>query len=241
MSVTVPAEVACPFCGTRQVVLIAESANVQRAPAWRHAILDGSFHRFSCAACAQAFRVERDTLYSDLASGLLIGSFSPTRRGECAALEETLATTWAQIVLTETPAGVRETFAGPGPRVVFGLAALREKVVCFGHRLDDRLLEASKLALLEGIPGRAEAGVCDLVLLGVDPVADTLELQPVGADGAAAGDHLVRAPMAMLRDLERTRHIVQGLLPQLFAGLWVHWSRARPAGLLATPNAGLPA
>jgi hypothetical protein len=238
MSTTHPTEVGCPHCGTRQRVMLAESANVQRSPSWRHAVLDGSFHRFTCEGCALPFRVERDTLYSDLSAGFLIAVFSPTRRAECRELEETIAGTWARTIEIEAPAAVRAAFVGPGPRVVFGLAALREKVVCFDHQLDDRLVEAAKLALLEGIPGRAEAGVTDLVLVAVDEAAETMVFQPIGADGVALGEHLVQAPMAMMRDLDRTRAMVQALLPELFEGLWVHWSRSRPDGLASATNAG---
>jgi hypothetical protein len=241
MSTTHPTDVGCPHCGTRQRVLLAESANVQRSPGWRHAVLDGSFHRFTCGACALPFRVERDTLYSDLSSGFLIGVFAPTRRAECRELEETIAATWARTIEVEAPAAVRAAFSGPGPRVVFGLAALREKVVCFDHQLDDRLVEAAKLTLLEGIPGRAEAGVADLVLVAVDEPAGIMVLQPIDAQEAAVGAHLVHAPLAMMRDLDRTRAMVQALLPELFEGLWVHWSRARPDGLRAASHAGATA
>ena len=232
MSTTIPAEVGCPNCGTRQTVLVAESANVQRSPSWKRAALDGTLHKFLCDACGLDFRVERDLLYSDLPGGILIGAFAPTRRGERPQLEADIAETWVQTVEVEAPAPVARHFKGPGARVVFGLAALREKIVCFDARLDDRLVEAVKLALLEGIEGRAEAGVADLVLVEVQRPDERMLMQPTGPQGEAVGDQLLQVPFAMYRDFESTRDINAGLLPQLFEGLWVHWSRARPDGLL---------
>jgi len=232
MSTTIPAEVGCPNCGTRQTILIAESANVQRSPSWKRAAHDGTLHKFLCDTCGLDFRVERDLLYSDLHGGILIGAFAPTRRPEVVQLEADIAETWVQTVEVEAPPVVARYFKGPGPRVVFGLAALREKVVCFDARLDDRLIEAVKLALLEGIAGRAEAGVTDLILVEVQRSNELMLLQPVGADGVAAGDELLQIPFAMYRDFESTRNIITNLLPQLFEGLWVHWSRSRPDGLL---------
>ena len=129
MSTALPTRVRCPHCQTGQTVLLAESANAQRSPAWRAAVLEGSLHRFTCDACGLAFQVERDFLYSDLLAGILIGVFPRTRLGELQSLEQTLATAWAQTITGEAPEAIRATFVGPGPRVVFGLGALREKVV----------------------------------------------------------------------------------------------------------------
>lgn len=237
MSTTTPHEVGCPNCGTRQQVLLAESANVQRSPAWRQAVLAGTWHRFECEACALPFRVERDALYTDLHRGVLIGHFPRTRFAEMEMLEAQIAETWAQTITAEAPGAVARRFDGPGPRIVFGHAALREKVVCFDARLDDRLVEAMKLVLLEGFEGRAEAGVADLVLVEVRPREEVLVFQPVGDDGEAVGPQLVHAPLAMYRDLEGTRETLEAALGGLFAGLWVSWRRVRPDGLLPPPPA----
>jgi hypothetical protein len=235
MSTTTPHEVGCPNCGTRQQVLLAESANVQRSPAWRQTVLAGTWHRFECEACALPFRVERDALYTDLHRGALIGHFPRTRFAEREALEAQIAETWAQTITVEAPAAVAKRFQGPGPRIVFGHAALREKVVCFDARLDDRLVEAVKLLLLEGIDGREEAGVADLVLVEVRPRDEALAFQPVGPDGEAVGDHMLEAPLVMYRELEADRAIVEDALAPLFEGLWVSWRKVRPDGLLPPP------
>ena len=226
MSIAEAQTVACPECAAPQAVLLGESVNIQRSPAWRQAVLDGTFHRFACTACGASFTVERDVLYADLLHGVLIGCFSRARRGELASLEEQLVETWVTAVETEAPPAVAAQFEGPGPRVVFGLAELRQKVVCFDAQLDDRLVEAVKLALLEGVPGAAAAGVADLLLVAVDP-ARGLVFQPVDAAGVAVGPHEVTAPLAMFEDFAATRERVAALLPGLFERLWVHHSLAR--------------
>jgi hypothetical protein len=177
--------------------------------------------------------VERDFLYTDLENGVLIGCFPQTRRGELSSLEEDLVRTWTETVKQEMPRTLQASMAGPGPRIVFGLAELREKVICFDAKLDDRLVEAMKLALLEGLPGREAAGVADLALVAAHPDSEVLAFQPLDADRMAVGEHLLEAPVAMYGDFWATRDNVKTLLPGLFEGLWVHHSRSRAGQHLA--------
>jgi hypothetical protein len=122
MSTTIVHQVRCPGCGASLELLLPESANVQRSAEWRQKVLDGTFNRFSCDKCGEGFVVERDTLYTDLLNGVMIGVFSRARRNERAALERQLADTWTEVVEREAPALVRASFvADKKLRVVFAM------------------------------------------------------------------------------------------------------------------------
>ena len=203
-----------------------ESANVQRSAEWRQKVLDGTFNRFDCRECGENFVVERDCLYTDLLNGIMIGVYPRPRRGEREALERQMSDTWARVLDEEAPAVVRRTFGTDKRlRVVFGYAELREKVLCFERGLDDRVVEAVKLALLEGIPGREKAGVERLVL--VDVADDgALGFGIIKRDGSTDGREL-RVAGAMYADMAATRTTLEALLPGLFAGPHVDCARAR--------------
>jgi hypothetical protein len=234
VSTTIVHNVRCPGCGAALELLMPESANVQRAVEWRQKVLDGTFNRFDCRECGENFVVERDCLYTDLLNGVMIGVYPRTRSGERAALEQQMRDTWARVIDTEAPAVVRRSFgAEKRLRVVFGYAALREKVLCFSRGLDDRAVEAVKLALLEGIPGREKAGVERLVL--VDVADDgALRFGIIKAGGVSDGRELSVAG-AMYADMAATRETLEVLLPGLFAGPHVDCARARE-GLGRSPT-----
>ncbi|MCB9727278.1 MAG: CpXC domain-containing protein [Deltaproteobacteria bacterium] len=221
MSTTHPVTLHCPSCEASQRVLMPESANVQRSPSWRTQVLDGTLNRFACEACGAVFVVERDLLYTDLDRGVFIGVFARARRGEVAELSETIRRTFEEVVGTEAPRAVRESFPETRPRVVFGYAELREKVVCFDHGLDDRVVEAIKLALLEGIPGAAAARVSGLVLVEVQEDGG-LVLAPVGGDRPFGDRPFVVAPPAMVAEMHARAEHLAVLLPSLFNGPYVN-------------------
>ena len=92
--------------------------------------------------------------------------------------------------------------------------------------MDDRIVELVKLALLDGIAGRAEAGVAGLMLVEVSDTERYLAFQPIGADNQPIGQQQLRAPLEMYDDIERSRDNLIQLFPALFQGLWIHHSVA---------------
>ena len=116
-------------------------------PAVRQSILDGTFHRFACPACARVLQVEKLLAYTDF----------PRRHWLTVVPERDLAlrSRWVrfadvtfQMTMTERAAPIVQSWAPEFTRrVVFGLASLREKLVLFDEGLDDRLIELLKLDL----------------------------------------------------------------------------------------------
>ena len=100
MSTTGAQRIQCPACRHEQPVILVESANVERSPAWRERVIDGTFMSFPCGGCTMRIVVERELLYSDLPRGLFIGVFPRERRdraGDCARLfEEAFRTTFIE-------------------------------------------------------------------------------------------------------------------------------------------------
>jgi hypothetical protein len=135
-----------------QTILMVESANIQRFPEFRKQVIDGSFMRFTCTVCNGAFVIETDLLYTDVDQGLFVGVFPRDRRADVAECEALVERTYDQVFVQEPPAFARALFANLQCRVVFGYEELREKVVCFAAGLDDHIIEAVKVALIDATP-----------------------------------------------------------------------------------------
>ena len=72
MSIFRTYELNCPACNTPVRFDLVMSVSADRRPDLREAILDGSFQRKVCPACATAFRPEPEFTYIDFARGQYI-------------------------------------------------------------------------------------------------------------------------------------------------------------------------
>jgi len=139
----------CPHCNAEMTCRIAVSLNVTRSPVYREAILNESFHAFTCAACGKKMLVEEPFIYTDFTRQHWIGVF-PRSWESAWALHETSAPEAFQQTMAGpyTPAIARKMAEGFSVRTVFGLSALREKLVMFDAGIDDALLETLKMELM---------------------------------------------------------------------------------------------
>ena len=186
MSTLVPTRFPCQRCGAEVYGLIADSLNANRTPWVLPGILDGSLHRFPCPGCGLRFVVDKELLYTDFARQHFIGVFplaDQPRFLECGALVEQ---TFAEALVERAPAALRKEAAGFAVRVVFGLAELREKLLCFRAGLDDRVLEMVKLAVMAEQWTLMEGGLGGLVLEQLPEGA--LSFTTVWRAGATAPD-----------------------------------------------------
>jgi hypothetical protein len=167
MSTTRVERVGCPGCGALFPASLAESANATRHPPFRQQVLEGTFMRFTCPTCAAPVVVERELLYTDLARGTLIAVFPSALRVEGHALEPRVRATLDS--LGADPANAARVQLR---RLVFGYAELREKVIQRDAGLDDRVTEALKLVVRDGLLDRP-AG---LLLVEVGEVLTFLRL-----------------------------------------------------------------
>jgi len=137
---------------------VLKGLHVTRLPDQRQAILDGSFQRYKCEVCASEFVFEGQTIYTDFS------------RMEYIAIEAPPIGDWRadrdrhmQIYDTNVEFGppvAKELASGLRTRLVYGLAALREKLMVWDEGIDDRVLELCKAAWFE----REKIGPTDFVL-----------------------------------------------------------------------------
>ncbi|HWF85229.1 MAG TPA: CpXC domain-containing protein [Vicinamibacterales bacterium] len=212
MSTTSTTHARCPECGTEQEVLVVESANVQRFPEFRTRLLDRTLMRFTCTRCARPFVIEHEMLYTDLERRQFFGVFPRGAAAQFAQYEEWIEATYRQAFLEEGPNVVRQALNHCVRRVVFGYEQLREKVVCFDAGLDDRILEAVKVALGDTEPALGAR-------LSLQSVAGGRLLLATESGAAVAVDRDVYDGIAADADRIKT------LLAPLWQGLFVSAER----------------
>ncbi len=155
MSTFTTQPVRCPSCGIETAREVARTINVTRGPKYREAILARRFQSFECPSCRQPSHAAPDFVYVDF-----------ERRQLIAVLSERLERAWWEHEAVpqaaydagfgpEQPSFAQVLGADFAVRVVFGLDALREKLVAFEAGLDDAWLETHKLLLLRESPGLA--------------------------------------------------------------------------------------
>lgn len=136
--------VTCPHCGDHRPRDVAHSINAERSPQLREEILDGTFQRIACEACHARFEIGHPLLYIDFARSQWFSVHSGAHQPEWRTLERDAAATFDRAHRSGAPALARQLIADPRVRLVFGLDALREKLVCFDAGLDDVTLEVLK-------------------------------------------------------------------------------------------------
>lgn len=158
MSTWYPYRFTCPSCGGVTEIQLLKGIHVGRLPSVKADIREGRFQRHTCGGCAHTVQVEVPSVYTDLPNGQYIAIEAPFPEDARAARDRQ-----RQVFDRSFTFGpdIASTLGGTiRHRLVFGVAALREKVLAWDAGLDDRVLECLKLDLLE------EAGTLrtDLVL-----------------------------------------------------------------------------
>jgi hypothetical protein len=148
MSVFRTRAVACPHCAAIEERSVALSINAARRRDVRAAIIEDRFQRFVCATCARDYSVEGPFFFFDPDARLWIGVYPPRWETSWRALEAELQQAFRSSMIEFAPEIVRADAGEYVVRAVFGLGALRDKLVCFDAALDDRALEVLKLDLM---------------------------------------------------------------------------------------------
>jgi hypothetical protein len=143
----------CPRCRTELELPLARSLNVSRSPESREALLRGTLHVTRCPACEQRVVVESQFDYLDFGRRQLLMIFRPEDEARWAELEPLPAALYQRSFTDEQlPPLVRQIGEGFRVRAVFGMAALREKVVLWEAGLDDAVVETWKLGWMRRDP-----------------------------------------------------------------------------------------
>jgi hypothetical protein len=149
MSTFSPQKVTCR-CGHELEIDAADSLHISDRPEIRASILSGDFHTFICPACGGKVIFETLLAYTDFHRWHWFTVFpSPNIRWRSAMVKLArdsfrwnLEVNAPPLVRSWAPS-FQEKF-----RVIFGLHALREKLIVFDAGLDDRVVEVLKLQLI---------------------------------------------------------------------------------------------
>lgn len=141
----------CPHCQHVTVREVAVSLDAERAQAERQQILDGTFQRFSCPECGQMARADGPLVWLDFDGKKWVGVLPEPMERQWWKYEREPAQAFQRNMLENAPPIVQSWAPGFIIRAVFGLEALREKLVAWEAGIDDQLLEAYKLALLRSM------------------------------------------------------------------------------------------
>jgi hypothetical protein len=201
--------------------MVADSVNVTRAPWVLATLVDGAFHRFSCS-CGHAFVVEKELLYCDFDRRHWVGVFPPGDAARFVECGDLVSDTFREAFFERAPAIVASTAEGFRVRVVFGLAELREKVLCWLAGLEDHLLELLKLELLQQQPALVARGARGLVLQHVR--AGALVFSPI-SDGRLPRETAVTVAESAYRDAARSWPEAETRLAELVRTPYVNVQR----------------
>ena len=148
MSTFVGIDVECPVCGTVTRREVATSINASRSPEWRDVILGGDFQRFTCPTCGDRAAPILPFPYIDFDRKQYIGVFPASDEAAWWVHEREPSEAFERNLGRFAPAVAQPIGADMHVRTVFGLDALREKILVLDAGLDDAVLEALKLRLL---------------------------------------------------------------------------------------------
>jgi hypothetical protein len=143
---------ACPRCGEKARHQVALSVDAARSPAARRAILDGSFQRYTCRGCRAPYHADGPMHYLDYRRRHWIAVYPREREAGWRAVEEEAVAEWRRATDEHAPPMLRRAAGGFVVRVVFGMVALRDKLVGLDDGLDDAVVEALKLDLARSVP-----------------------------------------------------------------------------------------
>lgn len=148
MSTLFSEEVACPQCEASFPFDLAYSINVERRPDHRVAILEDRMQLGVCPSCKYRFRAAPQLTYVDLPRKQWILVKPADELRDWPGLEQVSLDLFETSYGSKAPALVQTLGKGIRPQVVFGWAALREKLLCQDYGINDVSLELLKLAIM---------------------------------------------------------------------------------------------
>jgi len=217
-------ELTCSACAASVRARVALGAHTGRAPQIRDAILARRFHLFTCA-CGATISVDTDFEYTDIERRQLFLVGRVSERTHWREHEQQLHRTIERVLQLGSPL-VTPFVHGLTSRVVFGLEALREKLVLDDAALDDALVECIKIRAYANDPTLAAPGsriVVDAVTAN-DALACLWFPKP-----DAAPDRALELPPAWVAAALDDRASLEARFPELFGGGYVDAARLLPS------------
>lgn len=228
MSVFRTMTVVCPACQTAQEFRGAHSVNADLRDDLRVSILNDEFQRTVCTRCERPFRIAPHFTFVDVGRSQWIAAFPLPRLAHWDADEARAGELFRATYTGSAPQQLQAVGRGLKPRVVFGWAALREKLLMSEHELDDVTVELCKAAVLRSSPGGVPIDAqTELRLLAVEGEGEQQQLVFgwILAADESVGD-VVRVRRALYDTIaEDTDGGWAGLRGQLDTGLFVDLNR----------------
>jgi|GEM_PF-499611 len=242
MSLFQTERLACPKCAHDNEVDVIYSINADRRDSLRTGILDGSFQRIVCEGCGEAFRLEPELSYLDVARKQWILACPASKLELWPELEADAARTFDHAYGPQAAPLAREVGAGLKVRAVFGWAALREKLLCAERGLDDVALELLKIAILSTSQSPPLEDDVELRLFDIE--GDEIVLAWIYA-GTERPVETLRVSRELYEEISADEAAWAEVRKQLTAGAYVDMNRllVEPATLeeAATPGETGPA
>jgi hypothetical protein len=151
MSLFASVELPCPACGTKVAFDAVNSVNAVGRPDLREAIIHGTFQKQACTSCGKEFRMDPRFSYIDTVRGQWIAAFPEPELDDWRVREEEVERLFDKAWGGGAPALARDIGKGLRPRVVFGWAALWEKLAIDDAKLDDLQIELMKLGIVRNV------------------------------------------------------------------------------------------
>lgn len=141
----------CPRCGAQEVRNVLTSLDLRYEPDRREEILSARFQRFSCGTCSHEYRYEGPFSYSNLPEREFLLVYPPSWEESWRALEAETLASFERSRREAEPSFASAEHGAYFVRLVFGMEALREKLLCRRAGIDDVYLEALKVDVLRGM------------------------------------------------------------------------------------------
>jgi hypothetical protein len=140
---------SCPSCNVSFDAKLYSSINADRHPELRQAILDNSFHRHPCSCGTNIQLAVEDLNYLDIGRKQWLAIHERSKLGYWRKYEEKTQALFDMALGKDAPKSAREIGAGLSPQLVFGLNALREKLLIHDYGFDDVTMECVKLTIMK--------------------------------------------------------------------------------------------
>ena len=222
MSIFNAVDLSCPSCGGPVHFNAVFSLNADRRKDLRMAVLDGSFQRETCAQCGKGFRLDPSFTYIDVEHDQWIAAHPYARLDEWEQLERQARATFNKAYGASASKAAKEIGERMKPRITFGWAGLREKIVAAEVKLDDVVLELTKSALIRGID-EAPIGIGTEIRL-IDVEQDTLVFAWIDGVNEKINE-ILRTPRAIYNEIVADRGSWSAIEETLTSGPFVDMNK----------------
>jgi hypothetical protein len=246
MSVFQTLNLDCPACGTAVPFEAVQSVNADRRPDLREAILGESFQRQACPSCGESFRVAPDMNYLDLGRNQWFASHPVADMDRWQEIEANDREAFARAFGDAAPPAARGLAANLKPRITFGWAALREKILAAQYNIDDVSLELMKIVMIRGMDDSPVRDDTELRLIDMKDGNLIMAWIELYTEQVA---EVLEVPLDFYLEIHADDEGLADLRAQLTAGLFVDMNRLlvpggpepEPAAVSAEAVPSLPA